>query len=121
MKIIVTQIRSQIRHQEQHKRIVKALGLGRIGKSRVHEDNSAVRGMIEKVKFLVKEEPWEVEIKPENITVKQKVKKISKPPEVKDETIDIGAESKPKRKKKATADVEVVESSPETSESVSGE
>jgi len=53
MKIKVTQIHSQIRHKENHKRIVKALGLGKIGKSRIHDDNPAVRGMIEKVKFLV--------------------------------------------------------------------
>ncbi len=57
MKIKVTQIRSQIGHQEKHKLIVKALGLGRIGKSRVHDDNSVIRGMINKVVFLVKVEP----------------------------------------------------------------
>lgn len=56
MKIKVTQIRSQIGHKEKHKLIVKALGLGRIGKSRIHEDAPAVRGMIEKVKFMVKVE-----------------------------------------------------------------
>jgi large subunit ribosomal protein L30 len=53
MKLKVTQIRSQIGHTENHKRIVKALGLGKIGKSRVHDDNPVIRGMIEKVKFLV--------------------------------------------------------------------
>ena len=57
MKIKVTQIHSQIRHMEVHKRIVKALGLGKIGKSRIHDDSPDVLGMIEKVKFLVKVEP----------------------------------------------------------------
>ena len=57
MKIKVTQIHSQIGHQEKHKLIVKALGLGRIGKSRIHEDNPVIRGMINKVNFLVKVEP----------------------------------------------------------------
>ena len=57
MKIKVTQIHSQIGHQEKHKLIVKALGLGRIGKSRIHDDNSVIRGMINKVIFLVKVEP----------------------------------------------------------------
>jgi large subunit ribosomal protein L30 len=56
MKIKVTQIHSTIRHMECHKRVAKALGLGRIGKSRIHDDNKVVRGMIEKVKFLVKVE-----------------------------------------------------------------
>jgi large subunit ribosomal protein L30 len=56
MKIKVTQVRSQIGHQEKHKRIVKALGLGRIGKSRIHDDNAVIRGMIDKVVFLVKVE-----------------------------------------------------------------
>jgi large subunit ribosomal protein L30 len=56
MKIKVTQIRSQIGHQEVHKRTVKALGLGRIGKSRIHEDSPAVLGMIDKVRFMVKVE-----------------------------------------------------------------
>jgi large subunit ribosomal protein L30 len=56
MKIKVTQIRSQIGHQEVHKRTVKALGLGRIGKSRIHDDSPAVLGMIDKVRFMVKVE-----------------------------------------------------------------
>jgi len=56
MRIKVTQISSQIRHQEKHKRIVKALGLGKIGQSRVHNDTPSILGMIEKVKFLVKVE-----------------------------------------------------------------
>ncbi|HOD17842.1 MAG TPA: 50S ribosomal protein L30 [Candidatus Cloacimonadota bacterium] len=57
MKIKVTQIRSQIGRQEKHKLVLKALGLGRIGKSRIHEDNPVIRGMVEKVKYLVKVEP----------------------------------------------------------------
>ena len=56
MKIKVTQIRSQIGHQEVHKRTVKALGLGRIGKSLIHDDSPAVLGMIDKVRFMVKVE-----------------------------------------------------------------
>jgi len=57
MKIKVTQIRSQIGHTEKHKLIVKALGLGRIGKSRIHDDSPVILGMVEKVKFMVKVEP----------------------------------------------------------------
>ena len=57
MKIKVTQVRSTIGHIEKHKRVIKSLGLGRIGRSRIHEDNSVIRGMITKVCFLVKVEP----------------------------------------------------------------
>jgi large subunit ribosomal protein L30 len=56
MKIKVTQIRSQIGHQEVHKRTAKALGLGRIGKSRIHDDSPSVLGMIDKIRFMVKVE-----------------------------------------------------------------
>ena len=61
MKIKVTQIRSQIGHQERHKRIVKALGLGRIGKSRIHDDSPVILGMVKKVNFMVKVESAETE------------------------------------------------------------
>jgi large subunit ribosomal protein L30 len=57
MKIKVTQVHSLIGRQEKHKRIAKALGLGRIGKSRIHDDNPVVRGMINKVVYLLKVEP----------------------------------------------------------------
>ena len=57
MKIKVTQVRSVIGRQEQHKRICKALGLGKIGQSRIHDDNQMIRGMINKVVFLVKVDP----------------------------------------------------------------
>jgi large subunit ribosomal protein L30 len=53
MKIKVTQIRSTINRKENHKRIIKSLGLGHPGKSRVHEDNPCIRGMIRKVSYLV--------------------------------------------------------------------
>jgi large subunit ribosomal protein L30 len=56
VKIKVTQTRSQIGHQEKHKLIVKALGLGKIGKSRIHDDNPVIRGMINKVIYMVKVE-----------------------------------------------------------------
>lgn len=56
MKIRVTQIHSTIGRTEKQKRIVKALGLGRISRSRVHDDNAVIRGMIDKVVHLVKVE-----------------------------------------------------------------
>jgi len=56
MKIRVTQIRSTINRKENHKRVIKSLGLGHPGKSRVHEDNPCIGGMIRKVSYLLKVE-----------------------------------------------------------------
>ena len=56
MKIKVTQIKSAIGYNEKQKRIVKALGLNKINRSRIHEDDSVCRGMIKKVSHLVKVE-----------------------------------------------------------------
>lgn len=53
MKIKVTQIRSTIKRKDAHKRVIESLGLGRIGKSRIHDDSPCVRGMINKVSYLL--------------------------------------------------------------------
>jgi large subunit ribosomal protein L30 len=52
-KIIVKQVRSTIGRPEAQVKIVKALGLGRIGKTKEIEDTPAVRGMVAKVSHLV--------------------------------------------------------------------
>lgn len=52
-KIIVKQIKSLIGRPEEQRKVVKALGLGRIGKSKELTDTPAVRGMIAKVSHLV--------------------------------------------------------------------
>ncbi len=56
-KIKITQIRSQIDYAENQKRTIVALGLGRPGYVRVHEDTPQVRGMINTVRHLVAVEP----------------------------------------------------------------
>jgi len=56
MKLKVTQVRSTINRIEAHKRVIVSLGLGRIGKSRIHDDSPAIRGMINKVGYLLKVE-----------------------------------------------------------------
>jgi len=56
MKIRVTQIRSTINRKENHKRIIKSLGLGNPGKTRIHDDNPCIRGMINKESYLLKVE-----------------------------------------------------------------
>ena len=52
-KIIVKQVRSTIGRPEAQVKIVKALGLGRIGKTKEVEDSASVRGMVAKVSPLV--------------------------------------------------------------------
>lgn len=55
-KLKITQTRSLIRQQDSHKRTIKALGLGRINRTVVHEDTPEIRGMITHVHHLVKTE-----------------------------------------------------------------
>lgn len=56
MKLKVTQTGSVIGRKEDQKRTIIALGLGKINRSRVHDDNAVIRGMIHKVKHLVQVE-----------------------------------------------------------------
>ena len=52
-KIKVKQIRSTIDRPWRQKRIIEALGLGKINKVKEHNDTPQIRGMIDKVKHLV--------------------------------------------------------------------
>jgi len=52
-KIVVKQVKSLIGRPESQRKIVAALGLGRIGKTNEMNDSPAVRGMIAKVSHLV--------------------------------------------------------------------
>lgn len=52
-QIKVTQTRSAIGSKPKQRGTLRALGLGRIGKSRVHEDTPQLRGQIQKVPHLV--------------------------------------------------------------------
>ena len=52
-KLKITQTRSTIRRPRDQKRTIKALGLGRIGRTVEHTDSPQIRGMIGKVTHLV--------------------------------------------------------------------
>jgi large subunit ribosomal protein L30 len=52
----ITQVVSQIHTLKKHKRTIEALGLGRPNYSVVKKDTPQIRGMIERVKYLVKVE-----------------------------------------------------------------
>jgi large subunit ribosomal protein L30 len=50
----VTQIRSQIGQSERHRGTLRALGLGKIGRSVERQDTPDTLGMLRKVRHLVK-------------------------------------------------------------------
>ncbi len=56
MKIRITQTRSQIGQSERHRGTLRALGLGKIGRSVEREESPALAGMLRKVRHLVKVE-----------------------------------------------------------------
>ncbi len=55
-KLKVTLVRSTIGAIPKHRKTVEALGLGKINSSNLHEDNAAIRGMVDQVRHLVKVE-----------------------------------------------------------------
>ncbi|SME88792.1 50S ribosomal protein L30 [Pseudobacteriovorax antillogorgiicola] len=55
-KIVVRQKKSLIGSSESLRKVVKALGLGKIGQERTHKDNNCTRGMVNKVRHLVEYE-----------------------------------------------------------------
>jgi len=55
-KLKITQVRSAIGHVKKQREIIKALGIKKLYQSVVHQDIPQIRGMIEKVKHLVKVE-----------------------------------------------------------------
>ncbi len=56
MQLKITLVKSTIASLKNHKANVEALGLRKVGQSVIHEDTATVRGMIFKVKHLVKVE-----------------------------------------------------------------
>ena len=52
-KILVKQVKSQIKCPATQKRTLEALGLKRLGQVVTHEDSATILGMVNKVKHLV--------------------------------------------------------------------
>ena len=50
----ITQIRSGIGQSDRHVGTLRALGLGKIGRSREHEDSPQIQGMLRQVRHLVR-------------------------------------------------------------------
>jgi len=55
-KLKLTQVRSGIGQSERHRGTLRALGLGKIGRSSEQEDSPVIEGMLRKVRHLVKVE-----------------------------------------------------------------
>jgi large subunit ribosomal protein L30 len=53
-KIKITQTRSQIGQSERHRGTLRALGLGKIGRSAEHAESPQLAGMLRKVSHLVR-------------------------------------------------------------------
>jgi large subunit ribosomal protein L30 len=55
-KVKLTQVRSAIGQSERHRGTLRALGLGKIGRSNEIDDGPVLAGMLRKVRHLVKVE-----------------------------------------------------------------
>jgi large subunit ribosomal protein L30 len=55
-RIRITQIRSEIGQSQKHRGTLRALGLGKIGKTVEHDDGPVLAGMLRKVRHLVEVE-----------------------------------------------------------------
>jgi large subunit ribosomal protein L30 len=53
-KLKVTQVRSQIGQSPRHRGTLRALGLGRIGRTAEHQESPQLAGMLRKVRHLVR-------------------------------------------------------------------
>jgi large subunit ribosomal protein L30 len=53
-KVRITQVKSQIGQSERHRGTLRALGLGKIGSTREHQETAVFAGMLRKVRHLVK-------------------------------------------------------------------
>jgi large subunit ribosomal protein L30 len=55
-KLKITQVRSTIKRKENQKRTIAALGLRKLNQSVIQPDNPQIRGMINRVRHLIRVE-----------------------------------------------------------------
>jgi large subunit ribosomal protein L30 len=55
-RVRITQVRSQIGQSQKHRGTLRALGLGKIGKTVEHDESPVLAGMLRKIRHLVKVE-----------------------------------------------------------------
>ncbi len=81
MAFKVTQVRSGISEMPKHRGTLRALGLGKIGRSNILPDRPEIKGMLARVPFLVKvEEVADSELGPQK-HVKGTPKRVAPPTE----------------------------------------
>lgn len=59
VRLKITQVRSTIDRKEPQKRTIKALGLGKLHRTVIHNDTPQIRGMVRAVQHLVEVEEME--------------------------------------------------------------
>lgn len=64
MALRVKLVRSMSGHTEKHRETLRGLGLTRVGRERVLQDTSAIRGMIGQVAYLIEWSETNEEFKP---------------------------------------------------------
>jgi large subunit ribosomal protein L30 len=64
MSLRVKLVRGMSGHTERHRETLRGLGLTRVGRERVLQDTPAIRGMIEKVAYLIEWSETNEEFKP---------------------------------------------------------
>jgi large subunit ribosomal protein L30 len=52
--LTITQVRSVVGQSERHRRTLRALGLGKIGRTVEHKDSPELQGMLRQVNHLVR-------------------------------------------------------------------
>jgi large subunit ribosomal protein L30 len=55
-RVKLTQVKSQIGQSQRHRGTLRALGLGKIGRTAEHDESPVLAGMLRKVRHLVKVE-----------------------------------------------------------------
>jgi large subunit ribosomal protein L30 len=78
MSLKVKLVRSMSGHTENHRETLRGLGLTRVGRERVLQDTPSVRGMIDKVQYLIEWSETNEEFKPFGRRSQKKAQKAAK-------------------------------------------
>jgi large subunit ribosomal protein L30 len=77
MSLKVKLVRSMSGHTENHRETLRGLGLTRVGRERVLQDTPAIRGMIDRVQYLIEWSETNEEFKPFGRRARQKAQKAA--------------------------------------------
>jgi len=77
MALKVKLVRGMSGHTEKHRATLRGLGLTRVGRERVLQDTPAIRGMIDKVGYLIEWSETNEEFKPFGRRFRQKAQKAA--------------------------------------------